>query len=53
MSETCYIYQKYRYEDGKNNTIKIKLAGGYEGIPEVFVLNIIVYAVSKHYLQKL
>lgn len=48
MSEsdgTCYIYQKYRYEDGKNNTIKIKLAGGYEGIPEVFVLNVVVYAV--------
>ncbi len=48
---TCYIYQKYRYEDGKNNTIKIKLAGGYEGIPEVFVLNVAVYAVRKYCLR--
>jgi hypothetical protein len=42
-ADPCWIFQKYRY-DG-NSTLKVRLAGGFEGIPELLIINAMAFSV--------
>lgn len=46
--EKCWISQKTRFTDtsgNSSNTVSFNLIGGYEGIPEVTLLNILAFLV--------